>query len=161
MSEQQPNNERQPKRYYLEYNGERYILGPGNTLPYMHSDTPGFDHFYVQFNDDEDGEQQGHYEWRETYVRAGNEQEFNEKIINLIEIGCKPKLAKEVSDFDREQFYARFGTNEPTPKQEYKEPELITLTPRQERFAQYFAHILLNNHLTPEEFRNTIGDLHL
>ena len=159
--ERNNNNEPKPKRYYLEFEGKRYILGPDNTVLYLHANNPAADHYYVQFDDgelDDEGDaiQRGHYGWREI------NEDFDEKILNLVQIGCQQVLKPDPSYFDLEQYQARFGhLPEPEPATVVEPPEPIALTPRQERFAQYFAHILLNNHLTPEEFRNTIGDLHL
>jgi hypothetical protein len=142
----------QPKRYSIEWEGKKYILGPDNTITYMHSATPRYDHFYVQLDDNEDGEQVGHYEWREVYKRLGREEEFNEKILNLIQIGCQQILKKEVSDFDKEQFMERFGY---LPEEEKKEEpishELDWISPRRqaEISAQigFFIHLIQRGEL--------------
>lgn len=127
--EREPN---QPKRYYLEYEGKRYILGPDNTILYLHANNPACDHYYVQFDDDEDGEQRGHYGWREI------NENFDDMILNLIQIGCQQILKPDPSHFDLEQYQARFGhlpESEPVehvaPQVEQK--ELEWMSPRRQR----------------------------
>jgi hypothetical protein len=129
MSEREPN---QPKRYYLEYNGKRYILNPDNTVLYLHSNNPACDHYYVQFDDDEDGEQRGHYGWRQI------NENFDEMILNLVQVGCEQVLKPDPSHFDLEQYKNRFGhlpESEPVeqvaPQVEHKELEWIS--PRRQR----------------------------
>jgi hypothetical protein len=132
--ENQPNNERQPKRYYLEYDGKRYILGQDNTVLYLHSNNPEADHYYVQFDDDEDGEQKGHYGWR-----AINEN-FDEMIVNLIQVGCQQILKPDPSHFDLEQYQSRFGQLPDATEKPVAELERQELTHRQHNFANYFGY---------------------
>lgn len=161
--ERNNNNEPKPKRYYLEFEGKRYILGPDNTVLYLHANNPAADHYYVQFDDgelDEEGDaiQRGHYGWREI------NSDFDDKIINLIQIGCQQVLKPDPSYFDLEQYQARFGhlpEPEPAAVIEAPEPEPLNLTPRQHNLANYLGYLLLHGHITAEEFRNGTGDLHI
>jgi hypothetical protein len=158
--EQEPNK---PKRYYLEFEGKRYILGPDNTVLYLHANNPAADHYYVQFDDgemDDEGDaiQRGHYGWREV------SQNFDEMILNLIQIGCQQILKPDPSHFDLEQYQSRFGhlpTSQPAEKPLDKELDYQPLTARQERLVNFAAYLLLHNHLTPQEFNNVSGELYL
>lgn len=147
-------NEPKPKRYYLEFEGERYVMGPENTILYLHSENPAADHFYVQFEDDDNGEQRGHYGWRELH------SQFDEMILNLIQVGCQQILKQEPNRFDIEQYQARFGSlpmSKPEPAPEMKP---LDLTPRQNNLANYLGYLLLHGHITADEF-NGVGDLHI
>lgn len=165
--ENQPNK---PKRYYLEYDGKRYEMSPENTLMYLHSNQPEYDHIYVQFEDNEDGEQMGTYYWRR------NTNTFDDMCLNLLQTGCNQILKAEASDFDKEQYRQRFGAD-PAPTKpveahtglvanidelvEKYEASKSPLTERRENFARYFGYLLLNGHITAEEFLNGTGDLHI
>jgi len=155
--ENQPNK---PNRYFLEWNGRKIELVPGNTTIYQHSIDRGYDHFYVELNDEEDEEPVGYYEWRESHIRAGNEAAFDERVADLQAAGCfaAPNL-DYVSNLDKERFMQAFGTTPTVP--EYVEPEPIPLTPRVENFIAYFGYLLLNGHITAEEFCNGSGDLRI
>lgn len=156
--ERNNNENEKPKRYYLEFDGQRYVMGPDNTVLYLHANNPSADHFYVQFEDDEDGEQRGHYGWRELHG-----EQFDEMVINLIQIGCQQVLKNDPSHFDIEQYMARFGSqpiSQPDMSKPAPEIEPLNLTPRQNNLANYLGYLLLHGHITADEF-NGVGDLHI
>jgi len=152
------NENKKPKRYYLEFEGQRYVMGPDNTVLYLHANNPSADHFYVQFEDDEDGEQRGHYGWRELHG-----EQFDEMVLNLIQIGCQQVPKPDPSHFDIEQYMARFGSQPISTDMSKPAPDIepLNLTPRQENFAAYFGYLLLNGHITSQEFLNGTGELHI
>lgn len=149
MSEHEPR--REPTRYFVDYDGERYVLGPENTLIYLHDDNR-YDHIYVQFKDGEDGEQQGTYLWR---MDGRYTEQFEMMVSNLIVINTTTIHQKEVSEFDLEQWTTKFG--------EQKQPskEIVpVLTQRQINRANFLGYLLLHDKLTPDDF-NVDGELYI
>lgn len=136
---------REPKRYYVEYQGERIVLGPDNTLLYLHQTEPQFDHIYVQFADTEDGEQRGHYIWRH------NTETFEQMISDLLSIATSSIQPDVASDFDKNQFVERFGElptltaplDENTATEPENAPELDWISPRREREIKNAVGFLL------------------
>ena len=136
----------QPKRYVIEYAGTRYELSKENTVLYLHTENPKVDHFYIQFEED-DNQVVGHFGWRERY------ENFDEMIKNLIQIGCNQVIKPQPTDYDLEQYKERFGCL-PQATQPENAPELNynPLTPRQERMASFLGYLLANEHLTAGDF---------
>lgn len=147
---------REPTKYFVDYAGERYILGPENTLIYMHTDKK-YDHIYVQFKDDENGEQQGTYMWR---LDPRYTEQFESMVSNLIVINTTQIHQNEVSQFDLEQWTARFGNTATEPQNAPSKEIVATLTDRQINRANFLGYILLHEHLTADDFDGD-GDLYI
>lgn len=141
----------EPTRYFVDYDGERYILGPENTLVYLHDENK-YDHIYVQFKDDENGDQQGTYLWR---LDPRYNEQFESMVSNLKVIDTTMIYQKEVSNFDLEQWTKKFG--------DIKEPtkEIVpVLTDRQINRGKFLGYLLLNDLLIPADFYGD-GDLYI
>ena len=140
--EQEPR--REPERYYVDYDNERYILGPENTLIYIHEDASTYDHIYIQFADNEDGEQQGTYMWRsdERY-----KDKFNMMVANLRSVNVTTITQLTASQFDIEQYHQRFGDEKPVEQAEnapeQQVDELDWISPRQERVIKNAVGFLI------------------
>ena len=144
MSEQEPR--REPVRYNIEFQGEKYMLGPDNTLIYSHRSDKKYDHIYVQFPAEEDEEERGAYLWR---LDPKYTQNFEMMVSNLLSINVTMITHNDVSEFDLKQWRARFG-NTPTAPQNAPGKELApTLTQRQINRAQFFGYLPLHDNITP------------
>lgn len=146
----------EPTKYFVDYDGERYILGPENTLIYLH-DKKKFDHIYVQFKDSEDGEQQGTYMWR---LDKRYTEQFEMMVSNLTVLNTTVVKKKDVSQFDLEQWTARFGNTATEPQVEPSKELVPVLTPRQVNLINFMSYLLLHEQLSANDFNGT-GDLYI
>lgn len=152
---------REPQRYYIEFENQQFELGPDNTLIYVHAKDKKYDHIYVQFPDDEDGQQRGHYIWR---IDPKYSHQFEMMCSNLIALNVTMVTQNDVSEFDLKQWSLRFQntTRQPenAPEKKIDEPEYKELTQRQERLIQFLAYALEKEHIVATDFDGE-GDLYL
>lgn len=172
--ERENNHEREPYTFSLEFDGgETFKCHPHNTMAFIHSQEPQGDHLFLYRLNEE-----GEIEWG-TYVWRRRIAQFDELVLKMAH--DYDIIERDIlNDEDRERYNEYVMTYAEQPQQPAPEPpkpptsdkELLELekrfeaskkppTERQEKFMRYFGHILLNNHLTPDEFRNVNGDLFL
>lgn len=132
-------------------NGVEIYCYPNNTMAFLHEQEPYGDHLFVFKVDEKDEVTEGDYVFREQIDNFDQVVEMmTQRGFNII-----PSDNGRLRDHDREAYEEFLFRKKPVDLPE------TPLTERQERFMQYFAHILLKNHLTPDEFRNVNGDLFL
>lgn len=139
-------NQPEPERYHLSYEGKDFELAPDNTVCYMHNLEPEYDHIFVEFEEDPEGVSRGTYLWRRLT------EKFDEMVYNLLRVGCTEILKETATVFDKDQYIKRFGNRvtAPVPEVQHRAPEL--LTPRQENFLAYWRYLLLNDRVLADDF---------
>jgi len=141
--------EKEPQKYakfYLDCNGENLECVPENTFCFLYEDTK-FDHIYYVLEETENG-YNGYYIWREMLG-----EQFETLAKYMIDAGYVVENCEELDQHDRASYYKAYPDEISLPQRE--------LTPRQERFMSYFNYLLLNGHITSEEFLNGTGELHI
>lgn len=136
MSEQQ----RQNPNMRVVIDGEERIATPENTALYIHTNRifSALDHIFVMNRDDAENAY-GHYVFREQM------DNFDTIAQHMQNTGYTVHENEEIADCDRNAYERRFGPPElELPTQE--------LTPRQERFVDYFRYLLANGHMHVDKF---------
>ena len=144
MSEKEP---LQP-RFYIDAHKENIECVPENTFCFLYEDTK-YDHIFHVIEDTEEG-YNGYYIWREMLG-----EKFDTLAKYMIDAGYVVDNCDELDEHDMEAYYRAYPDEISLPQRE--------LTPRQERFMSYFNYLLLNGHITAEEFLNgtSNGELHI
>ena len=135
-------------KFYLEAGNENLECVPENTYCFLYEDTK-YDHIYHMIEETEDG-YIGYYIWREMLG-----EQFDVLAKYMIDAGYVVDNCDELDKTDMEAYYRAYPDEISLPQRE--------LTPRQERFVEYFSYLLLNGHITAEEFLNgtSNGELYI
>lgn len=141
--------EQRPERYAVNINGERIYLDERPCAPYLHSQEPWFDHIFVDMTED-NSPRMGAFLWR---LKCKN---FDDMVLHVINNGNEPILNDTASKHDRRMF-KKHGLKVP---EQIKEPEYKELTQRQENLGLFMAYLLINEHLTAEDFKGD-GELYI
>lgn len=96
MSERNP--EQPPNRFWYTLNDESYPLTPECADMYLRNAEPWYDHVYIRFGEDEDGNQLAGAIWRIEH------ENFDDLIGDLIQQGGDPYLEEYASQGDKEYF---------------------------------------------------------
>lgn len=144
--EQEP---RQLGPFRLEFDtGQEIVCHRGNTAAFIHSEEPFGDHLFIRVPAIDDQPETGHYVFREQVTN------FDEIVGRMSVSDWSIITAERLEDGDREayeEFIARKEAN-------LKRMEERKLTLRQNNTVAYLGYLLLNEHLTPDDFTGT-GEL--
>jgi hypothetical protein len=144
------NEPKEPKtKFYLNLNNERRECLPEDTMAFLPENE---EHHYIFLVDSEteDG-YTGRYVWRDFIQEGGSA--FDDMIKFMMAKGYVVESIDELDEVDMKAYLASHPDKISLPQRE--------LTPRQERFMSYFNYLLLNGHITAEEFLNGTGELHI
>lgn len=120
---------------------------PSNAVVYLHEgEDSKYDHVYIENQPDPDEDAEFYYIFRR------NLSDFEKTLEVMRSKGYTFVELAECSEFDKKQYYKLFP-----PESNLKTYEL---TPRQERFVDYFSYILEKEELAPDDFA-VPGDLYL
>lgn len=145
--------ENEPRRggFRLEFdNGVKFDCYPDNTMVFTHALEPYGDHLFIYVTDENNEVTDGNYVFRKQI------DNWDETMEMMRQRGYTFIEAEDgrLREHDREAYEEFLFKSKPE-----KLPE-STLTPRQERLAQFVAYLLLHEKLAVEDFDGE-GDLML
>jgi hypothetical protein len=138
--------EREHPEFRFDLGDEVFESTPDNTLAFIHQheDDSMFDHIFLVTSNNPDEPNEGYFAWR------GGVGNFDEVVESMRECGFTVIDQSRVAKGDRDAY---FKSHEAKLKTQ-------TLTPRQERLADFTRYILETEHLVAEDFVGA-GELYL
>lgn len=141
MSEKEPEKK---KVYTITFvGGEKAHCTSENTAVFYFTKAPNHNHIFISL-----GEKRGMFLWQRELVEKHGYEVWQKMTNDLQDIDCIVQFDNYPAEADMVAYRTRFADEIERLSSEPEEP----LTERQERFVGYFAYLLENEGITPDDF---------
>lgn len=138
MSEREPAPEEAPKQFYIDYNGEKFVLTGENTKIYVHRKAPEYDHFFVCLEHD-DEEETGTYRW----IYREESSQFSAITLNLVKDNATVITKNYPDQVDIDQYNKQRKGETAEPEELIPETPEYWISPRNEKLIQTTAAFIV------------------